>query len=159
MHTPVLKKLYQEQVVPELKKKLGVTNPHQVPALTKVVINSAYRADTDKNLQAEILKEISKIAGQKPVVTHARKSVSNFKVRQGMPLGVMVTLRGAAMYEFLARLIYVALPMQSLPYPVLSGIKQSFTRQRKLPGLDRRKSPLGLSDGILQSAARIICSL
>ncbi|MBQ8445655.1 MAG: 50S ribosomal protein L5 [Opitutales bacterium] len=111
MHTPVLKKLYQEQVVPELKKKLGVTNPHQVPALTKVVINSAYRADTDKNLQAEILKEISKIAGQKPVVTHARKSVSNFKVRQGMPLGVMVTLRGAAMYEFLARLIYVALPM------------------------------------------------
>ena len=60
MHTPVLKKLYQEQVVPELKKKLGVTNPHQVPALTKVVINSSYRADTDKNLQAEILKEISK---------------------------------------------------------------------------------------------------
>ena len=111
MHTPVLKKLYQEQVVPELKKKLGVTNPHQVPALTKVVINSSYRADTDKNLQAEILKEIGKIAGQKPVVTHARKSVSNFKVRQGMPLGVMVTLRGAAMYEFLARLIYIALPM------------------------------------------------
>lgn len=111
MHTPVLKKLYREEVVPELKKKFGYKNPHQVPEITKIVINSAHRADTDKNLQADILKEISKIAGQKPVITRARASVSNFKVRQGMPLGVMVTLRGAAMYEFLARLIYIALPM------------------------------------------------
>lgn len=111
MHTPVLKKLYREEVIPELKKKFGYKNPHQVPEITKIVINSAHRADTDKNLQADILKEISKIAGQKPVITRARASVSNFKVRQGMPLGVMVTLRGAAMYEFLARLIYIALPM------------------------------------------------
>lgn len=111
MHTPVLKKLYREEVVPELKKKFGYKNPHQVPEITKIVINSAHRADTDKNLQADILKEIAKIAGQKPVITRARASVSNFKVRQGMPLGVMVTLRGAAMYEFLARLIYIALPM------------------------------------------------
>ena len=111
MHTPVLKKLYAEKVVPELKKILKLDNPHQIPSITKIVINSAYSADTDKNLQAEILKEITKIAGQRPVVTHARKSVSNFKVREGMPLGCMVTLRGNAMYEFLARLIYVALPM------------------------------------------------
>lgn len=111
MHTPVLKKIYVEQVVPELKKTLKIDNPHQVPAIAKVVINSAYSSDTDKNAQAEILKEISKIAGQKPVVTHARKSVSNFRVREGMPLGCMVTLRGDAMYEFLARLIYIALPM------------------------------------------------
>ncbi|MCR5183261.1 MAG: 50S ribosomal protein L5 [Opitutales bacterium] len=106
-----MKKLYDEQVVPELKKELGVTNPHMVPRITKIVLNSAYSADADKNHQAEVVKEISKIAGQKPVVTHARKSVANFHVREGMPLGCMVTLRGAAMYEFLARLIYIALPM------------------------------------------------
>lgn len=111
MHTPVLKKLYAEKVVPELKTLLKISNPHQVPAISKVVINSSYAADTDKNMQAEILKEITKIAGQRPVVTHARKSVSNFRVREGMPLGCMVTLRGDAMYEFLARLIYIALPM------------------------------------------------
>ncbi len=111
MHTPILKKLYLEQVVPELKKKLKVENPHQVPALVKIVINSGFDSETDKNAQAEIVKDITKIAGQKAVVTHARKSVSNFKVREGMPLGCMVTLRGNAMYEFLARLIYVALPM------------------------------------------------
>ncbi len=111
MHTPILKKLYIEQVIPELKKKLKVENPHEVPAIVKVVINSGYDVETDKNAQAEIVKEIAKIAGQKPIVTHARKSVSNFHVREGMPLGCKVTLRGNAMYEFLARLIYIALPM------------------------------------------------
>lgn len=111
MHTPILKKLYVEQVVPELKKRLKVENPHEVPAIVKVVINSGHDVEADKNTQAEIVKEIAKIAGQKPIVTHARKSVSNFKVREGMPLGCKVTLRGNAMYEFLARLIYIALPM------------------------------------------------
>lgn len=110
-YTPILKKVYNEQVVPVLKKELGVTNPHMVPRITKVVLNSAFSADADKNHQAEVLKELTKIAGQKPVVTHARKSVANFHVREGMPLGCTVTLRGAAMYEFLARLIYIALPM------------------------------------------------
>ncbi len=110
-YTPILKKVYDEQVVPVLKKELGVTNPHMVPRITKVVLNSAFSADADKNHQAEVLKELTKIAGQKPVVTHARKSVANFHVREGMPLGCTVTLRGAAMYEFLARLIYIALPM------------------------------------------------
>ncbi len=110
-YTPILKKVYDEQVVPVLKKELGVTNPHMIPRITKVVLNSAFSADADKNHQAEVLKELTKIAGQKPVVTHARKSVANFHVREGMPLGCTVTLRGAAMYEFLARLIYIALPM------------------------------------------------
>ena len=110
-YTPILKKVYDEQVVPVLKKELGVTNPHMVPRITKVVLNSAFSADADRNHQAEVLKELTKIAGQKPVVTHARKSVANFHVREGMPLGCTVTLRGAAMYEFLARLIYIALPM------------------------------------------------
>lgn len=110
-YTPTLKKIYDEQVVPALKKELGVTNPHMIPRISKIVLNSAFSADADKNHQAEVVKEISKIAGQKPVVTHARKSVANFHVREGMPLGCMVTLRGAAMYDFLARLIYIALPM------------------------------------------------
>lgn len=111
MHKPVLKQLYQEKILPELMKSKGYKNPHEVPALTKIVINSAFKADADKNQQAEIVKEITKLAGQKPVVTKARQSISNFKVRQGMPLGVMVTLRGANMYEFLYRLTSIALPM------------------------------------------------
>lgn len=111
MYTPVLKKQYLETVVPALKKSQGYKNTHQVPSLTKIVINSAFKADADKNHQAEVVKDITKISGQKPVVTRAKKSISNFKVREGMPLGVMVTLRGAKMYEFLYRLTAVALPM------------------------------------------------
>lgn len=110
-YTPALKKHYLEKVIPELKKSRGYANIHQVPAITKIVINSAFKADADKNHQAEVLKEITKITGQKPVVTKAKKSISNFKVREGMPLGVMTTLRGAKMYEFLFRLTTVALPM------------------------------------------------
>ncbi|MDR3229281.1 MAG: 50S ribosomal protein L5 [Puniceicoccales bacterium] len=108
---PALKELYQEKIVPELIKARGYKNKHQVPALVKIVINSAFKADADKGHQAEVVKEISKLSGQKPVVTKARKSISNFKVRQGMPLGVMVTLRGANMFEFLYRLTSIALPM------------------------------------------------
>ncbi|MDR2845022.1 MAG: 50S ribosomal protein L5 [Puniceicoccales bacterium] len=110
-HTPVLKQLYQEKILPELMKSRGYKNRHQVPALVKIVLNSAFKADADKGHQAEVLKEIGKLSGQKPVVTKARKSISNFKVRQGMPLGIMVTLRGANMYEFLYRLTSIALPM------------------------------------------------
>ncbi|MDR0535989.1 MAG: 50S ribosomal protein L5 [Puniceicoccales bacterium] len=110
-YIPVLKKIYQESIVPELTKAHGYKNRHQVPVITKIVINSAFKADADKGHQAEVLKEIGKLAGQKPVVTKARKSISNFKVREGMPLGVMVTLRGNNMYEFLLRLTAVALPM------------------------------------------------
>jgi large subunit ribosomal protein L5 len=110
-YKPVLKQLYLEKIVPELIKARGYKNRHEVPALVKIVINSAFKADADKGHQAEVLKEIGKLTGQKPVVTKARKSISNFKVRQGMPLGIMVTLRSAKMYEFLFRLISIALPM------------------------------------------------
>jgi large subunit ribosomal protein L5 len=110
-HVPTLKKFYQENIVPELTKSRGYKNRHQVPALVKIVINSAFKADADKGFQAEVLKEIGKLTGQKPVVTKARKSISNFKVREGMPLGVMVTLRGNNMFEFLYRLTSIALPM------------------------------------------------
>ncbi|MGF1450118.1 MAG: 50S ribosomal protein L5 [Opitutales bacterium] len=107
---PFLRTFYQSEVIPELKKKRGYTNPHQVPAVEKVIINTALRADADKSWIAEVVKEVGLIAGQQPVITKARKSISNFKVREGMPLGVKVTLRGARMYDFLLRLLAVALP-------------------------------------------------
>ena len=110
-YKPALKQHYLEKVVPELKKSRGYANVHEVPVITKIVINSAFKSDADKNHQAEVLKEITKLVGQKPVVTKAKKSISNFKVREGMPLGVMTTLRGAKMYEFLYRLTAIALPM------------------------------------------------
>jgi large subunit ribosomal protein L5 len=108
---PYLKQRYLEKVVPELRKSRGYANPHQVPTLVKIVLNSAFDAEADKSQTAEVVKEITKLAGQKPVVTKARKSVSNFKVREGMPLGCTVTLRGARMWDFLARLTLIALPM------------------------------------------------
>ncbi|MFP4281678.1 MAG: 50S ribosomal protein L5 [Opitutales bacterium] len=110
MSNPVLKKFYQESIVPEMKKLHGYKNIHEVPKLEKIVINSAFAATLEKKEIAETQKEISLVAGQHAVTTKARKSVSNFKLRDGMPIGTMVTLRGAAMYEFLYRLISVALP-------------------------------------------------
>ena len=109
--TPFLQKRYQDKVAPELRKLRGYTNPHQVPTLVKIVLNSAFDAEADKSTRDEVVKEITKLAGQKPVITKARKSVSNFKVREGMPLGCTVTLRGARMWDFLARLTLIALPM------------------------------------------------
>ncbi|MCX6920408.1 MAG: 50S ribosomal protein L5 [Verrucomicrobiota bacterium] len=111
MSTPHLKKVYLEKVVPELIKSRGYKNVHQVPNLTKIVLNSAFKADADKGHMAEVVKEITKLSGQKPVITKAKKSVASFKVRQGMPLGCVVTLRGARMWEFYLRLTAVALPM------------------------------------------------
>lgn len=108
---PYLKQRYLEKVVPELRKSRGYANPHQVPGLVKIVLNSAFDAEADKAHTAEVVKELTKLAGQKPVITKARKSVSNFKVREGMPLGCTVTLRGARMWDFLARLTLIALPM------------------------------------------------
>ncbi len=110
MSIPSLKKHYLEQVVPELRKSGKYKNPLEVPRLVKVVVNSGFDATLDKNQIAETVKEISSIAGQQAVVTKARLSISNFKLREGMPVGCMVTLRGASMYEFLYRLIGVALP-------------------------------------------------
>jgi large subunit ribosomal protein L5 len=101
---------YQEQVVPALKASRGYTNIHEVPRLEKIVINSGFNASIEKAGIEEAVKEIGLIAGQKPVVTIARKSVSNFKLREGMPIGTKVTLRGRTMYEFLYRLLAVALP-------------------------------------------------
>ena len=110
METPILKKQYTELVIPELKKKFNFKNIHTVPAIKKVVINSGYSASVDKNHIAYVSDEIAKIAGQHPVTTKAKLSISNFKLREGQSIGCKVTLRGNAMYDFLARLIHIALP-------------------------------------------------
>ena len=108
---PELKRLYQEEVVPKLMKELGYDNPLAVPRLYKVVLNMGVgnAKENMKTLESAVY-ELTVIAGQKAVVTRARKSIAGFKIRKGDPVGVMVTLRKDRMYEFLYRLIHVALP-------------------------------------------------
>ena len=106
-----LKKLYREQMVPSLQKELGVKNVHEVPRIAKVTLNMGVgEAVGDKKVIEHALSDLTLIAGQKPVVTRARKSVAGFKIREGWPIGVKVTLRGERMYDFIERLINVALP-------------------------------------------------
>ncbi len=109
-YTPVLKKLYLEQVIPELVKSRGYKNKHQVPKLTKINLNTGIDAEADKNQIADIQRDLGMIAGQKPVLARSRKAISNFKLREGQVVGCHVTLRGNAMWEFLYRLLAVALP-------------------------------------------------
>lgn len=107
---PTLKTLYTEQITPALVASRGYKNKHDVPKITKVVLNSGIHADADKNLIADIQRDMAIIAGQKPILTKSKKAISNFKLRQGQTVGCCVTLRGNSMWEFLYRLIAVALP-------------------------------------------------
>ena len=109
-YVPSLKKIYVEQVVPELVKHRGYKNKHEVPKLVKISINTGIDADADKNQIADIQRDIALIAGQKPVLAKSRKAIANFKLKQGQIVGCHVTLRGSSMWEFLYRLISVALP-------------------------------------------------
>ena len=110
-YTPTLKTNYREQIVPALMKEFGYKSIMQVPRLQKIVVNQGMgQAVADKKLIEVAAEEISLITGQKAVTTKSRKDISNFKLRKGMPIGVMVTLRSDRMYEFLERLIAVALP-------------------------------------------------
>ncbi len=110
MSQAYLHKQYTEKVVPELMKKFGYKNVHEVPAVTKIVLNSGFGATVDKNHVSYVTDEIAKISGQRPVTTKAKLSISNFKLREGQPIGCKVTLRGEVMYDFMLRLISVALP-------------------------------------------------
>jgi len=105
-----LKKVYLETVVPSLMKKMGYKNIHEVPKIEKIVLNSSFGADMDKTGVADLRNDIANLSGQAPVIVKAKISVSNFKLRQGMPIGVKVTLRGNQMWEFLYRLIAISLP-------------------------------------------------
>jgi large subunit ribosomal protein L5 len=109
---PALKTHYFKNVIPALKEKLGVTNIHQVPKIEKIVVNCSFGKAADRKQAVEdATNDLRTITGQKPIVTKSRKAISNFKLRQGEPLGVKVTLRGKIMWEFLERLIKMALPV------------------------------------------------
>ncbi len=103
--------LYQDTIVPELTKKFGYKTVMQVPRITKITLNMGVgEAVNDKKLVDNAVADMTKIAGQKPVVTRTRKAIANFKIRENMPIGCMVTLRGERMYDFLDRLVTVAFP-------------------------------------------------
>ena len=110
-YEPRLKRVYAEQVAPAMMKQFGYDNAMQVPKITKIVLNMGVgEAVKDTKKVKNAAEELSAIAGQKAVITHAKKSIAGFRVREEMPLGCKVTLRGDRMYEFLDRLITVALP-------------------------------------------------
>ena len=110
-YVPTLKKMYKEQVVPALVKQFGYSSVMQVPVLEKIVINQGLgQAIGDKKILETAIEELTKITGQRAVTTRSKKDISNFKLRKGMPIGARVTLRQNKMYEFLERLVAVALP-------------------------------------------------
>lgn len=109
--TTRMKKLYEDQIKKDLLEKFGYKNVMELPKLEKIVLNMGVgKATQDKKLVDGAVKDMTAIAGQAPVVTRARKSIAAFKLREGMPIGCKVTLRGERMYEFLDRLITIALP-------------------------------------------------
>ena len=109
--TKSLRKKYDEEVVPALKEEFKYTNVHQIPKLSKVVINMGVGEAAHNSKLAElIVKQLTKIAGQKAVITKAKKSIAAYKLREGAPVGCMVTLRGERMYDFIQKLICIVLP-------------------------------------------------
>jgi large subunit ribosomal protein L5 len=110
-YVPRLKARYVSEVLPALQRELGMTNPMRVPRLEKIVVNTGVgEAIRDAKLLDAVLEDLATITGQKAAVTRARKSIANFKLRAGMPIGAKVTLRGNRMWEFLDRLLATALP-------------------------------------------------
>jgi large subunit ribosomal protein L5 len=106
-----LKQVFIDKITPDLMKQFGYTSAMQVPRLTKITLNMGVsEAVADKKVMDNAVSDMTKIAGQKPVVTKAKKPIAGFKIREGLPIGCMVTLRGEHMYEFLDRFVTVALP-------------------------------------------------
>jgi large subunit ribosomal protein L5 len=106
-----LQEFYREKVVPDLVKKFGYKSVMQAPRLTKITLNMGVsEAVADKKVMDHAVGDLTKIAGQKPVVTKSRKAIAGFKIRENLPIGCMVTLRGVQMYEFLDRFVTIALP-------------------------------------------------
>jgi large subunit ribosomal protein L5 len=106
-----LQEFYRDQVVPDLMKKFGYKSVMQVPRISKITLNMGVsEAVADKKVMDHAVGDLTKIAGQKPVVTKSRKAIAGFKIRENVPIGCMVTLRGVQMYEFLDRFVTVALP-------------------------------------------------
>ena len=129
-YVPTLKKMYKEQVVPALVKEFNYSSVMQVPVLEKIVINQGLgQAIGDKKILETAIEELTKITGQRAVTTRSKKDISNFKLRKGMPIGARVTLRQNKMYEFLERLVAVALPR----IRDFKGINDKFDGQGNYP--------------------------
>ena len=110
-YTPRMKQRYDDMIVKAMTEKFGYKNRMEVPRLEKITLNMGVgEAVADKKLVDKAIEDMELIAGQKPVVTKAKKSIAGFKLREGMPIGVKVTLRGAQMYEFIDRLVTIAMP-------------------------------------------------
>src|SRR5258706_2911522 len=106
-----LQAIYREKIVPDLVKKFGYKSSMEVPRITKITLNMGVsEAVSDKKVMDNAVGDLTKIAGQKPVVTKSKKAIAGFKIRDGVPIGCMVTLRGVQMYEFLDRFVTIALP-------------------------------------------------
>jgi large subunit ribosomal protein L5 len=106
-----LQAIFREKISPELIEKFGYKSPMQVPRITKITLNMGVsEAVSDKKVMDHAVSDLTKIAGQKPVVTKSKKAIAGFKIRDGVPIGCMVTLRGVQMYEFLDRFVTIALP-------------------------------------------------
>ena len=106
-----LQTYYREKIVPDLTEKFGYTSVMEVPRLTKITLNMGVsEAVADKKVMDHAVSDLTKIAGQKPVVTKSKKPIAGFKIREGVPIGCMVTLRGVQMFEFLDRFVTIALP-------------------------------------------------
>jgi len=112
MEAPRLSRLYRQEIAPKLKERFSFDNVHRIPKLTKIVVNMGLGKEAIENANniTNATEQLTRITGQKPVVAKARKSVAAFRLREGMPIGVFVTLRGATMWEFLDRLANFALP-------------------------------------------------
>ncbi|MFC2062113.1 50S ribosomal protein L5 [Elusimicrobiota bacterium] len=127
--TNSLYKKYAKQIVPELTKTFKVENMYELPQIKKIIVNMGLRkAKDDKSVLEEAVKDMATITGQKPVITKARKSISNFGVRQGMPIGCKVTLRGKLMYDFLEKLLRIVIPR----IRDFRGLNRSFDRNGNL---------------------------
>lgn len=159
---PDMKKKYNDEVKAAMKEKFGFKNDMQIPKLQKIVLSTGLKSISDRDAFAEARKQFAAITGQQPVTTKARKNVSNFKLRIGMPVGVVVTLRGNRMYEFLDRFVHVTLPrvrdFRGIPK---KGFDHAGNYNVGLPDVsvftevdqDKLKYPLGLNITMVTSAA------
>ena len=159
---PRLLEKYRKEVLPALAEKLGRTNPHALPRLQKIVVNMGVgKAISEKKHLEDALEAMKQITGQKPLTTLSRKSIANFKLRENMPIGCKVTLRGIRMYEFLDRLISIALPrvrdfrgLDPNGFDRRGNYNLGLTEQLVFPELnpDKFTTPQGMNITIVTSA-------
>ena len=158
---PDMKKKYVEEVRAALQSKLALKNVMQIPKIKKIVVSTGVGSDMERDAVTEAKKHLGEMTGQEPVICKARKNVSNFKLRVGMPVGVMVTLRGARMYEFLDRFVHNTLPrvrdFRGLPKKGFDGVGNyniGMPDVSVFPEIDtdKLKYPLGVNIAFVTSA-------